>query len=95
MRAKTKTELFNELKQFGQFHLLSHRAVKESENVRELKKCLAYYFSKYTCLARQSREVKYFLGEIFYTDEKTCKSNILQLTEIAKFMGYEIDKLTW
>lgn len=95
MSTKTKTQLFEELKSFNQFHLLSHRAVKESTNVRELKNCLAYYYAKYTCLVRQSGERKYFLGDVYFSSERMCKSNILQLTEIAKFMGYDINKLTW
>jgi hypothetical protein len=95
MKNKTKTQLFNELKALQGFSILNHRAVKESENLRELKNSLAYYHSKYECLGRQSGELKYFLGESYCTSQKICNSQILQLTAIAKFMGYEIEKLTW
>lgn len=95
MRAKTKTQLFNELKSLNGFNILNHRAVQESENVRELKNALAYYYSKYECLARQTGERKFFLGEIYFTSSKICNSQLLQLNEIAKFMGYDIKTLTW
>jgi hypothetical protein len=95
MKAKTKTQLFNELKALQGFNILTNRAVKESQNVRELKNSLAYYYAKYTCLAGQKGERRYFFGEVFFPSDNHCKSQILQLTEISKFMGYEIEKLTW
>jgi hypothetical protein len=95
MNAKTKTQLFNELKALQGFSIVSHKAVKESENVRELKSSIAYYYSKYTCLASQTGERRYFLGDVFFPRDEHLKSQLIRLNEIAKFMGYEIEKLTW
>ena len=95
MKAKTKTQLFNELKALQGINVLNHKAVKESENIRDLKNSLAYYYAKYTCLKSQSGERKYFLGDVSFASEQFCKSQILQLKEISKYMGYEIEKLTW
>lgn len=99
---KTKSQLFQELKSFQGFNILNHKAVQEAENLRELKANLAYYYSMYGSLGRQSgREVngfpgaKFFLGNMYFTTEKACKSHLKQLEAIASFMGYEINKLTW
>ncbi len=105
---KTKNELFKELKAlqnvspFAPFTGLKHKAVDEAETLHELKQSLAFYYDKYDCLSRQQgRQVngfegaKFFLGEMYFTSEKACKGNLLQLRAIAFFMGYEIEKLTW
>lgn len=99
---KTKAQLFQELKSFQGFNIMKHKAVLEADNLRELKANLAYYYSKYECLGRQSgRQVngfdgaKFFLGNMYFTTERACKSHLKQLEAIASFMGYEITKLTW
>jgi hypothetical protein len=104
---KTKAQLFQDLQsiqdaKFRTINELNHKAVQEAETLRELKQNLAYYHSMYECLGRQTgRQVngfegaKFFLGEMYFTSEKACKSNLIKLTAIAQFMGYELNKLTW
>lgn len=99
---KTKAQLFQELKSFQGFNILNHKSVREAENLRELKKNLAYYHSMYECLGRQNGQIvngipggRFFLGNIYFTNQGACKSHLKQLSAIASFMGYEINKLTW
>jgi hypothetical protein len=100
---KTKSQLFQELKSFQGFNIMKHKAVQEADNLRELKANLAYYYSKYECLSRQTGDIilgfddkaKFFLGERYFVSNKVCKIHIEKLRAIASFMGYEIEKLTW
>ena len=74
------------------FGSLGAKILNESDNARELKANLSYYLDKYECLAGQSSERKYYLGNVSFIPQENAKRMADNVKAIVSFMQWDDDK---